>query len=326
MTTQTLGGLSVQQRSFYSMVLLKRFLPNVCMIGEGRKDSIARRQGRTIEWRFLDSFPRATTPLTEGTPPSDTAQNWTKVTATIAQYGAWTKMSDLLIHQGIDPVWTEASEALGENAGQTVHTVLINVLAAGTNVRYADAVANRASVAAANVYDAAEVRRARRILAGAKVRGYSDGFHALIHPHVMELLTADATVEKVAQYGAGGRSKDGAVDLLAGEVMRYGGFKYMESTDAPIFAGEGASGIDVYGTLHYGPDWFGETDLAAAPIGTANAETNKLSGVQVIGIPLDQRDRADPLGQYGVIGWKTWFVATILQQARGVRVESSAAA
>ena len=86
--------------------------------------------------------------------------------------------------------------------------MLINVLAAGTNVRYADAVANRASVAAANVYDAAEVRRARRILAGAKVRGYSDGFHALIHPDVMESLTADGTVEKIAQYGAGGVSND----------------------------------------------------------------------------------------------------------------------
>ena len=206
------------------MVLLKRFLPYVCMLGEGRKDSIARRQGKTIEWRFMDSFPKATTPLTEGTPPSDTAMTWTKVTATIAQYGAWTKMSDLLIHQGIDSVWTEASEAFGENAGQTIHTVLINILAAGTNVRYADAVANRASVAAANVYDAAENRRARRILAGAKVHGYSDGFHALIHPDVMESFVADGTVEKIAQYGSGGVSKRDGVDLLDGVVMRYGGF------------------------------------------------------------------------------------------------------
>ncbi len=308
------------------MVLLKRFLPAVVMIGEGKKDSIARRQGKTIEWRYLDSFARATTPLTEGTPPSDTNQSWIKVTATIAQYGAWTKMSDLLMHQGIDPVWTEVAEAFGENAGQTIHTVLINILAAGTNIRYADAVAGRSSVATSNVYDAGENRRARRILAGANVRGYSDGFHALIHPNVMESLVADSTVEKVAQFGSGGESKRDGVNLLDGVVMRYGGFKYMESTDAPIFAGAGAAGIDVYGTLHYGPDWFGETDLAAAPIGSANADTNKLSGVQIIGIPLEQTDRSDPLRQYGVEGWKVeGYVAKILQEPRGLRTESAAA-
>ena len=324
MALQTYTAISAQQRNFYSMVLLKRALPAIPMLGEGRKDSIARRQGKTIEWRYLDSFPRATTPLTEGTPPSETAMVWSKSTATVQQYGAWTKMSDLLVHQGIDPVWTEASEAFGEQAGQTLHTVLINILAAGTNVRYADAVANRAAVAAANVLDVAEIRRARRILAGANVRGYSDGYHALVHPYAMELLTADATIMSVAQYGSGGTSKRGGVDLLEGTVMQFGGFKFTESTDAPVFAGAGASGIDVYGSLFYAPNWFGEVDLAVAPIGSANADTNKVSGIRIMAVPVDQETKDDPLGQFGTIGWKAWYTALILQQFRGVRVEHAA--
>lgn len=324
MALMTYAGISAQQRNFYSMVLLKRALPSVPMLGEGRKDSIARRQGKTIEWRYLDSFPRATTPLTEGTPPSETAMVWSKSTATVQQFGAWTKLSDLLVHQGIDPVWTEASEAFGEQAGQTLHTVLVNILAAGTNVRYADAVANRVSVATANVLDVAEIRRARRILAGANVRPYSDGYHSLVHPYSMELLTSDATIMSVAQYGAAGSSKREGVDLLDGVVMRFGGFKFIESTDAPVFAGAGAAGIDVYGSLFYGPDWFGEVDLAAAPTGVTNADTNKVSGLRIMGVPIDEPSRSDPLAQYGTIGWKAWYTALILQQFRGVRVEHAA--
>jgi N4-gp56 family major capsid protein len=134
---------------------------------------------------------------------------------------------------------SEATDDFGEQAGQTLHTICIAVLAAGTNVRFADAVANRAGIAAGNTLDAAEIRRARRILAGANVRGYSaakgKGYHALIHPYAMESLTADAAVMSIAQYGSGGISKQGAVNAIDGVVLEYGGFLFKESTDAPIY-------------------------------------------------------------------------------------------
>jgi N4-gp56 family major capsid protein len=319
--------MSAQQRNHYSKIQLARFLPSIPMLGQGMQSSIPQGEGTTIEWRYLAPFARSTTPLVEDTPPSDSAMVWSKVTATTAMYGAWTKISKLAQTQAIDPQVAAATAAFGENAGQTLHTVCINVLAAGTNVRYAGAVAGRSSVAAANVYSAAEVRRARRLLSRANVKGYSDGFHALIHPDVMESLNGDSTVEKVAQYGSGGIAKQGGVNLLTGEVMTYGGFKYMESTDAPVFAGAGSSGIDVYGTLHFGPNWFGEVDLLADPVGTANSETNRVSGLEPVVIPADSNDKVDPLNQYGVVGWKALGVAyKVLQEARGLRTESSAAA
>lgn len=318
--------MTAQQRSTYSKVLLSRLLPNMPMHGQGVNASIPQRGGTTIEWRYLAPFAKATTPLDELDPPSDIAMVWSKVTATTAIYGAWTKITRLAATQSIDPQVTAAVLAFGENAGQTIHTVLINVLAGGTNVRYADGVAGRSSVAAANVYDAAEARRARRLLTRGNAKGYSDGYHALIHPDVMESLVGDTTVMTLAQY-SGGVSKNNGVNLLTGSVMEFNGFKYMESTDAPVFVGAGASGIDVYGTLHFGPNWFGEVDLEAGPIGTLNEETNKLSGVDPIVIPHDTNQKADPLNQYGVVGWKVeGYAAKILQQERGLRIESSAAA
>ena len=144
---------------------------------------------------------------------------------------------------------------------------------------------------------------------------------------VEESLLADTTVQSVAQYGSGGISKsNGAVNLLAGEVLQFNGFKFMKSTDAPVFAGAGSSGIDVYGTLHFGPDWFGEVDLAASPVGNANQDTNMVSGVQPVVIPMDTDDKADPLHQYGIVGWKGTYVGKILQNERGLRTEHAVAA
>lgn len=327
MAVNTFAGMTNQQRTHYSMILLARLRPSTPMSGQGMNGSIARGQGTTIQWRYLAPFARATTPLTEGSPPAATAMVWTKVEATTAQYGAWTKISDLAMTQAIDPQVAAATAAFGENAGQTLHTVLINILAAGTNIRYADGVAGRSSVATSNVLDAAEIRRARRILTGANAKGYSDGYHALVHPYSMENLNADTTIEKVAQFGAGGVSNSGGVDLLKGVVMQYGGFQFMESTDAPVFAGAGSGAADVYGALFFGPDWFGEVDLAAAPVGTINADTNKASGITPIVIPANSDDKSDPLNQYGVVGWKALgYVAKILQQERGLRLEHGVAA
>lgn len=327
MAVNTYSSMTAQQRTHYSMILLARLLPSIPMNGQGLKGTIARGMGTTIQWRYLAPFARATTPLTEGSPPSETAMVWTKVEATTAQYGAWTKISDLAMTQAIDPQVAAATAAFGENAGQTLHTVLLNILAAGTNIRYADGVAGRSSVATSNVLDAAEIRRARRILTGANAKAYTDGFHALVHPFSMENLNADTTIEKVAQYGSGGVAKNGGVDLLKGVVMQYGGFSFMESTDAPVFAGTGSSGVDVYGALFFGPDWFGEADLAASPIGNANADTNKVSGISPIVIPANSDDKSDPLNQYGVVGWKALgYVAKILQQERGLRLEHGVAA
>jgi N4-gp56 family major capsid protein len=148
---QTYTGMSAAQRTAYSMMLIERAYPYMPMFGAfggGQKSSIAAHQGTTMEWRTYGGatvattgagLSLATTALTEGVPPAESAITAAKLTKAVAQHGAWVKLSDLLVHQGIDPIWSEAYELLGEQAGQTLHTLLINDLAAGTNVQYAGA-------------------------------------------------------------------------------------------------------------------------------------------------------------------------------------------
>jgi N4-gp56 family major capsid protein len=320
MATQTYAGLTALQRNAYEEMLLPRALATLVMFKDGMKGSIPANQGLTTEWRAFAALPLATTPLTEGSPPSDSALSISKITATVSQYGAWVKASDLLVHQGIDPVWSQIYTLLGENAGESLHTKLVSVLAAGTSVRYVGQT-SRTAVTAANVMTVAEVRKAARTLAAANVRRFTDStYHALVHPNVVYDIQNDTAWRNPNEY----RGNFAGNSIASGELGELYGVKFMASTDAPVFAGEGASGVDVYGTLFYGPGWFGIRDLAKQP--TPSPDPNTQRGIKVTGVPVETETKDDPLGQFGVAGWKASFVAKILQEFRGVRVESAATA
>jgi N4-gp56 family major capsid protein len=308
------------------MVLLDRLLPELVMLDQGLKGSIPKNMGTTAQWRFWASLALATTPLTEGSPPSDSALSITTITATVQQFGAWVKPSDLFIHQSIDPAWTEISGLLGENAGMTIHTVLVNVLAAGTNVRYASTAVSRVTVTAAMPVTSTEIKKAVRTLRRNKVKTYPDGFyHGLIHPDQEYDILGDTDWKTVAQYGAGMAKGDGP-NILKSEVGTIHDVRFMTSTDAPVYTGEGAAGVDVYGLLIFGPAWFGVRDLAAQPMPNQAAGQPSQNSVRLYTVPVETASKDDPIAQFATAGWKTSFVAKILQQERGVRVETGATA
>jgi N4-gp56 family major capsid protein len=320
MAVQTYSGLSAAQRNAYEKMLLPRALAKLTGFKDAVKGSIPAHQGLTTEWRAFAALPLATTALTEGSPPSDSALSISKITATVAQYGAWVKASDLLVHQGIDPVWAEIYGLLGENAGASLHTKLVSILAAGTVIRYVGQT-SRTAVTAANVMTVVELRKAMRTLSAANVDRFPDGtYHAMIHPNVAYDIMSDTAWRNPNEY----RGDFSGNSVASGELGTIYGIKFFQTTDAPLFAGGGASGVDVYGTLIYGPGWYGIRDLAEQPTAAVNPDTQK--GISVTGVPVETETKDDPLGQFGVAGWKASFVAKILQEFRGVRVESAATA
>lgn len=325
MAVQTYGSLSALQRTAYEKITLQRALPKLLMFKDGLKGSVPKNSGLTVQWRAWAAMALATTALTEGTPPADTALSVSTVTATVLQYGAWTKASDLLAHQGIDPTWTNIYQLLGEQSGQTLHTVLVNVLAAGTNVRYAAGRVSRVTVAAGDNLTVAEIRKARRTLAAANASRFPDGFyHALVHPNATFDIQSDTAWLNPGQYGAGKWANPEGGNIVTGEIGALYGVKFFESTDAPVFAAGGAGGIDVYGTLIYGPGWYGIRDLEAQKMPGVDPETNL--GIRVTGVDVDVPTKDDALGQFGVAGWKCAFISKILQQFRGVRIEHAVTA
>jgi len=112
--------------------------------------------------------------------------------------------------------------------------------------------------------------------------------------------------------------------LVKGTIGALHGVLFEESTDAPFFAGAGATGANVYAALIYAPRWFGTVGLEAQP--TASVTDQGDSGIRISGVPVETPTKDDALGQFGVAGWKTSYGAKILREWVGLRIETGATA
>ena len=135
MAVQTYSVLTVEQRSFYIARTLRRLIPYLPLLKDAMTDTVGPNTGAAIQWRKWGALPAATSALTEGTPPTEGSLTVTAVTATLAQYGAFQKVSDLLIRAGIDPAMANVSDLEGEQAGLSVHSLMSTELGSGSSVQ-----------------------------------------------------------------------------------------------------------------------------------------------------------------------------------------------
>lgn len=135
-TTQTGEGqdLSPEMKVFYSDYLIDMAEPELVHDQFGQKHPIPKNGGKTIEFRKWSPLPKALTPLTEGVTPDGQKLDVSTVTATVAQYGGFVELSDLLLLTAIDNNLVQATRLLGSQAGRTLDTITREVLNGGTNV------------------------------------------------------------------------------------------------------------------------------------------------------------------------------------------------
>lgn len=306
-TTQTGSGqeMSPQMKTFYDKVVLKNAVPNLVHDQFGQKKPIPKNNGKTINFRRLNPFAKATAPLTEGVTPDGKKLDWTQVSATVEQYGDYVTTSDMLDMTAIDNNITEAGRVLGDQAGLSLDGVVREILNAGTNVQYGDGTkASRSAIASTDVMSAKAVKRAVTTLKRMNAKKIDGDYVAIIHPDVAYDLMNDPNWEAVSTYNP--------KNLYAGELGRFYGVRFVETSEAKIFEGAGASGIDVYSTLFLGADAYGTTELEGG-------------GLEMIVKAKGSAGTADPLNQRSTVGWKATKTACILTQAFMVRVETASA-
>lgn len=303
------NAVTAQAQTFYDRTLLERLLPKLVFMQYGQKKTIPKREGATGNWRRFTSLTPATTPLVEGVTPAGSRPTVEQVTATIQGYGDYVYLTDLLDMAGIDDVATEMYEVLGEQAGETLDIVVRDVVAAGTNVFRIGGGPDRVNVAAGDIMDGATMRRARRIMARNNVKPIkgAGAYIGIVHPDVAFDIMGDAAWTNANQYA-------GSTKIFDGEIGKMHGVRYIESTLAPIFAGEGAAGIDVYGTIVIGEGAYGVPDIAGS------------SKPQTITKNLGSAGSADPLDQRSSTGWKAYLAAVRLNELCILRVESAVTA
>ena len=314
------NDLSGEMKTYYSDYLIDMAEPELVHDQFGQKHPIPKNGGKTIEFRKYDPLPKALTPLTEGVTPTGQKLNMGVITATVAQYGGFIELSDLLLLTAIDNNLVQATKLLGSQAGRTLDTITREVLNGGTNVQYAegqvsaraDLVGGSATAADNHYLTVDAIRRAVRFLKvmnAPKINGYYAG---IIHPDVSYDLMSDPKWVNVKTYS----DPDG---IYQGEIGRIEGVRFVETSEAKVWAHAGkdkstgtatATARDVYSTLIMGADAYGVTEITGG-------------GLEHIVKQLGSSGTADPLNQRATAGWKATKVAERLVEAYMVRIETT---
>jgi len=304
-TTQTLAGMPGENKVFYDRTLLERMLPDLVYADYGQKRPAPKHEGDTINFRKFNSLAVALTPLTEGITPPGNTLSMSSITATVAQYGDFLQLSDIIDMVAIDPVLTEAVTINAEQAALTIDTINRDIICAGTNVQYAGGKASRVLTAQADVLTGTEIKKAVRTLRRSNAKVVRDGsFVGILGADAEYDLMSDPMWVDVAKY----QNKE---QLLKGELGKLYGVKFVRTSNNKIFAGAGAAGINIHATLIIAKDAYGLIDIA----GSGKPET--------IIMPAGSAGTADALKQRSTCGWKCLFTAKMINELALVRIESA---
>jgi N4-gp56 family major capsid protein len=313
--TTLLAGLAPELRTWYDNNLLARLLPRLVYLNFGQVRPMPAHAGQTVQFRRFESLGLATAALTEGVTPGSETPTISVMTATPVQHGSWIEVSDVLDFTAPDPVLTEFTTLLGEQAAQSIDILTRDILVAGTNVQYSGTNVARNTIVAADKLTSVEIRKAVRTMQTNKIASVTNilnastgvgtkpinaGYIGIIGPSALYDLKSDPKWVPVSEYGS---SVGGTLPY---EVGALDDVRFILSNNSKVYTGGGAGGtVDVGVALILGGDSFG----IISPMGIENI----IKGFGVTGL--------DPLNQRATTGWKCFFTAVILNQLGVIRIE-----
>ncbi len=297
------SNLSAEMRTYYSDYLIDNAKPNLVHDQFGQKHPIPKNGGKTIQFRKFVPFSKATAPLSEGITPDGGALSVTNVTASVEQYGYYVTISDMLMLTAVDNTLVETTKLLGAQAGSTLDTITREVLNGGTSVMYAGGKEAREALDETCKLKVDDVYKAARFLKTQNAPKIDGSYVAIIHPDVAYDLMRDEEWIDVHKYNS-------TTEIFEGEIGKLAGVRFVESTEAKIFSGEGANSRDIYSTLVLGANAYGVTEVTGG-------------GLEHIVKQLGSGGTADPLNQRATAGWKGTKTAERLVENYMIRIESA---
>lgn len=347
MATTTYGDISPAVAAYSVVRMLDRAMPYLIFEKFGQTYVLPQNNTQVAKFRryFLTgatgsagtgsgdfNIPLATTPLVEGVTPSGSTLANQDYTVQLAQFGDFVTITDVIEDTHTDPVLEQATSILGEQAAVTVETLRFNVLKAGTNVYYANAVAGRANIITAitladqrrvttglNRQNAKKITSVVASTADYNTKSVEAAYVAVCHPDMETDIRTMAGFKPVSDYGP-------HTSPWEGEIGSVEQVRYLCTTVAEPFVDAGGTAVtnnlrfttantacDVYPVIYFARDAFGIVPLKG-----------KTSMTPMVVNPKPAP--GDPLGQRGTVGWKLWNGTVILQEAFMARLEVGATA
>ena len=301
--SSTTIGLSNLMQSYYDKVFLARAELMIRYDWGATKKRMPMNMGKTIVFNRFSPLAVATTALSEAAVPTAVDMTSTHVSATIAEYGSYTRVGSLFNMTSIDVGLKEHVETIAQNAAESLDTLIAAELSANATAQIVGG-AVLTAVAASNVLSGAEIRKAVRTLKKNKAKFFEDGFFRGIIP-----VSAAYDLRVNSEWTAANTYVN--VDLYKnGDVGALHGVKFIE-TNNEVYE---ASTVDVYHTYVFGKDAYGVLSLEGQPGSKIYLKT-----------PGDQ-DTSNPVNTYSTVGWKANFVAKVLNSSWVIAIKTGVTA
>ena len=232
MNYSTSQGVAPGVVDYHSKGLLENVVPAMVYARDAQKRSLPENNGKHVQFRRMTPFGPVIEPLKEGVTPDGQELKQTAFTVMVKPYGAHVEMTDELDLYHIDNLHRETNKLLSEQAALSLDTICRNAVCAGLNVQYAGGKTTRASISAADVLTADEIKKAVRTLRRNNCKPFPDGYyHAIVHPDTIYDLTSDPLWIDVAKY----QDKGKVERYELGTMYKV---KFFESTNAKVFDGD----------------------------------------------------------------------------------------
>lgn len=322
MTNLTQTTLSDAVKTQYERRLLTRAVPRLV---HGRWGITARlNKFGSYELRKYGSLSAVTSALTEGTTPAEqSAPSLTLTTITPLFYGSWIGHSDELEMTVFDPLISEVSSILGEQAGLSADTLIRNTLTDGATVDYSNGKAGRTSLDAPadDISYADFIRQVAALEASDALPVDGEDYICIIHPHSWASLMTDPVFVNLFSHEADGSNTSPIRTGYVGRILRC---KIFVTSNAREYTDGGVgSTTDVYSMLFIGRESYGYVGMAGITpsiVDNGGTMAKPLTGqsvkpVEIIVKQLGSAGSADALNQRATIGWKMSLATSVLNSA-----------
>lgn len=278
---------SANLHSYYVKKLLSVLYPRLQLHKLGKKTPLPEGNGTQAKWLIYSKIASSTSTLAEGTAPSEISFTTANVTADIAQYGQFVKVSDLLKMTAIDNVIEELSENLGRAAAETIEDLIVAQLDSALTIRYANGRAAANDVTAGDVIVMKEFLKAMIDLKDSYVGPHEMGsYMAVLHPsNEYDLISETNLGAWLDVRRDAGQDEKG---VLSGEIGKLYGMRFLVSDK--MVAATNSGSVSVKRNYLLGEECFGTVELGKA--------------VELIIKPHDSGGVANPLNQYATVGYK----------------------
>jgi len=294
----------------------------------------------TVKWRRIDNLALATTALGEvdsavfGMGRSPVTPTVTNITKAVEKYGSFFYPSEEVDLFNINSKSAQLLDNLGENAGASLNALARDEFANATNVRLGGGVATvTAIVTGMSTTDIKYVVNQLNRTSAMKMFPMGLGsdkitsstirasYFGIVHPDIEEdvrELTGFIGVEQYAQN----------LQTIIGEFGAVKGVRFAASEISTIDTGAGTTSIagfrgstdilnDVYSSFIYGKEAVGTVGLGGSMsdmVMLGGPETANQSAIELISVPPAAASVANPFGEVGVLSWKAWFAAKVLNE------------